>query len=199
MATFCAFFLKSDSIGEIVEGIKSFYNPSEYKLRESVGTDLVSLYTRGFPIYRKLPLLAAVRQSYSDYYIVDYNSFKCPTELLKFLSQQLNTAIINLNIQTVSDAYQFKYFTDGAEVRNIAYADGELYENEGDYFDFETDPIGIDQSDEEDSEPWYAFCEESVDDYCKRLGFSGVFENDWDNSGVTLKIKRKNFFEKLFG
>lgn len=198
MATHCAFYLKADSIDQVTKAISSFYCSKTYKDKEVDGTDLPELYGKKFPVYGKEPTLYAVRQSVSDYIIVDYNCFIVPASLIETLSNEFSSDIINVVYQTTSDSYWFKYFTEGSEVRSIGYADGEFYENEGTYFDFESDPIGIDENDDEDEEPFYMFCEESIIDYSDKLNFPRIFENKWDGTGRTLNIKKKNIFEKIF-
>lgn len=198
MATHCAFYLNADSVETVVEMISSFYDSGSYKMNSIEGTDLPDLYGKRFKVFGKEPTRYTIRRSESGYIIVDYNCFVVPTDLIKALSDQTSSDIMNIVFQTTSSSYWFTYFSNGSEVRSIGYADGEFYENEGAYFDFESDPIGIDINDEEDSEPFYMFCEESLIDYSQRLNFPGLFENDWDGSGSTLSIKKKSIFGKLF-
>src|SRR4029079_5418523 len=114
-----------------------------------------------------------------------YNSFHELQDLAQPISAELQTVVIVVMAQSVSETYFVSVFRKGDHLRTLEWSGevGAWVKQTGAPLPFETNPLGRNISEDREA-PFFVFEREDVADYCKALGLV-LWETDDDGSAWT--------------
>lgn len=190
MATFLSLHIKSDNrmhVAKILQELSNVNQMTYGDLSDKYGKNLL-FDENADPNYM---LISDVQNNWINVHI---NSFKKLHKWVEVISKELDTSVIQIMGQTVSDVYYFLMYTKGVLVREIEvyHGDFENMVDVGERFNFQkTSFIPLNDEDWTD-----LFDRETLEKYCKELGFDLFHENNQEPFFILEKTKIGKIFKK---
>ena len=173
MSTWCALYIRTSNLiavaGQVSQWLKSV-NGGEIQKRQCKSLDIV--YGDRFIVGEESPTMIALGTSTSGWTSLHFNSFNPLSDLAKDISRRLETDVVTVMMQSVSEAYYIQVFRNGGCLRRLSYSgdQGEWDEQSGNALPFESKPLGHNIAGMGE-EPFYVFDRSDTGAYCRNLGF----------------------------
>lgn len=205
MATYCALHVRTSDLARVVAELREWLaSVAEAPVSVESEQPWPPVYDQLFRTGSTVPNLFAAAPQGATWIVAHFNCFSDLAELANRLSERLDTRVIVIHAQSVSDAYLLAVHENGVSRRVLEYGD-RLTRNEGAPFEFEGEIFGVDD-DELPPEDELTVGHAEVQEICARLGLSIWDQQEavdppdrWTVLRVSddARVAQPGFFERL--
>ena len=181
MGTFLSIHIKSNNQSQITKLLQELSDADDM----TNGLYPKDFYENIIPNENAAPTYLVVSNAENGWIHVDINSFKKLHKWLEQISKELNTSVIQILGQTVSDAYYFLMYENGVLRReiDIYHGDFEITTDIGEKFSFEKKSLIPENEEDYDN----LFDIDSIAEYCSALGFDLFHDRSQESFFVLRK------------